>query len=392
MKRRFNNEGSIYKTKDGYWRAQISIEGERIGHAAKTFEDCKNWLDTTKKQIEEGLSYQGANILFRDYMKTWLEMIKENRRPKTYFQYQDLYARFLENKFGKMKIKDIKPILVEAYLTSIQKDGVGDRTAQLLYSILHTAFANALKKGLVGRNPIDAVNKPKIKSPRKKVLLDSSQVQLFLIATSGERLEALYHLAIASGMRQGEILGLYWSDIDFYKNTIKIQRQIQRIPRQGLVFSPPKTETGNRIISIGESTLEQMKKHKQRQKFDKEYLGDRWKESELVFTSTIGTPIDPKNLNLDFKRVLRKAGLPNMRFHDLRHSSITILLNEIGVPIKVAQSRSGHTRPSTTIDIYGGDISNKMDRSAAQQLDELITPIAIKLHSNCTEEESNKTK
>ena len=195
-------------------------------------------------------------------------------------------------------------------------------------------------------------------------------------------------LASKLGLREGEIIGLKWSDLDWGRGRLKIQRQVQRIKGQGLVFSEPKTQFGNRVIAVGPITLEKLQEHREQQELEKAIAIQRWQENNLIFPTTIGTPRDPHNLLKCFKEVLRKAGLPDMRFHDLRHTSVTLILNDIGAPIKEAQHRAGHASPSTTINIYGGETTSKLDEVVARNLDELVTPVRFKLHPNCTKEES----
>jgi integrase len=282
----------------------------------------------------------------------------------------------------------LQPVQIEKYLTQKKMDGVGDRTCQLVYSCMHTALNSAVRKGLIGRNPLDAVEKPKVRNPKPKITLEPEQIQQLLIAAEGERNATLYQVAIVTGLREGELLGLKWSDLDWEKRRLKIQRQVNRVPHEGLVFSVPKTQSGIRAITIGDLTLQKLRDHRTNQAIEKTKAGDRWQESDLIFPTVIGTPSDPHNLLKDFKALLQKAGLPVMRFHDLRHTSITLVLNEIGAPVKEAQQRAGHASPSTTINIYGGQATSKMDDMVAKSLDELITPVKIELHRNCTEEKS----
>jgi integrase len=194
-------------------------------------------------------------------------------------------------------------------------------------------------------------------------------------------MSGLYHQALATGMREGELLELKWSAIDWRKNTLRVERQVQRVPGQGLVIAPPKTEAGNRIIALGASTLRKLSDHRVLQEQLRLEVGDTWIDNWLIFPSSIGTPLDPRNLLRDFKIVLERAGLPDMRFHDIRHSSITLLLNEVGAPIKEAQHRAGHTRPSTTMDIYGDKVSSKLDSAMTEGLDDLITPVKVTIVS-----------
>jgi integrase len=158
-----------------------------------------------------------------------------------------------------------------------------------------------------------------VRHPKKIVTLQPEQIQRLLIAAEGNRNAFLFHLALITGLREGEIIGLKWSDLD------------------------------------------------------------------LTFPTTIGIPRDLHNLLKSFKEVLGKAGLPDMRCHDLRHTSVTLILNDIGAPIKEAQHRAGHASPSTTIKIYGGETTSKLDEVVARNLDELITPVSFKLHPNCTQ-------
>ena len=381
VKRRGNNEGTIYKTEDGNWRVQVTLNGQRLSHTSKNKQECQQWLKNTIGQIDSGLTYVGANMRLADYMALWLGTITENRRIKTYIQYKDVSERFLLPKFGGVLLKDLHPVRIEAFFASLKRIGIGDRTVQLCYAILHACLHTAVRKGLIGRNPLDAVEKPKVLNPRKKVIMDIDQVQQFLIAATGEKYEILFHLAVSTGMREGEILGLKWTDIDWRKSVLKVQRQIQRVPGQGLVFSDPKTEAGNRIIALGQTTLSKLVDMRTQQDIQRQFSGSRWQETGLIFTTLLGTPIDPRNLLTEFKRILNKANLPMMRFHDLRHTSITLLLNEMNAPIKEAQHRAGHSRPSTTMDIYAGEINSKIDSVMAEGLDNLITPIQVKLES-----------
>ncbi|MCL4559003.1 MAG: hypothetical protein M1281_00095 [Chloroflexi bacterium] len=205
-KRRGNREGSIQKREDGTWRVQLRLEHKRLSYTAKTRQECQDWLKRTINQIDNGMTYQGANMLLGDYLEIWLKTIKENRRPKTYIQYRSNIVRYILPPFGKVKLRDLHPIRIEKFLTSQQEHGVGDRTVQIIYSILHAAMASAARKGIIGRNPLDAVEKPRVKNPREIVVMDPEQVRQFLITAECTPDKALFHLTLTTGMREGEIL------------------------------------------------------------------------------------------------------------------------------------------------------------------------------------------
>jgi integrase len=382
------NEGTISKRSNGSFRAQITLEGRRLSFTGKTVQECRGWIKQTIGQIDGGLSYQGASMTFGEYLEIWLRTLKQNRRAKTFLSYRRIADRYILPAFGAVRLRDLQSFRIEQYLTTESEKGVGDRTCQIIYAIMHACLETTVRKGLLGRNPLDAVEKPKVKHPIKIVTLQPEQIQQLLIAAEGDRDAVLYHLALTTGLREGEIIGLKWSDLDWERSRLKIQRQVQRIDGQGLVFSEPKTQFGNRMIALGQITLEKLQEHRQRQELEKAVAGQQWQENGLIFPTTIGTPRDPHNLLKSFKKLLAKARLPNMRFHDLRHTSVTLILNDIGAPIKEAQHRAGHASPSTTINIYGGETTSKLDQVVAQSLDELITPVSFKLHPNCTKEES----
>jgi integrase len=151
-------------------------------------------------------------------------------------------------------------------------------------------------------------------------ILNESQVSQMLVAAKGHRWEALYHLAVISGMRQMELLGLKWTDLDWIRQVLRVERQLIRPGKHGVQFSAPKTRFGKRSILLGRRTVEILRGHYDRQQMERLAAGDKWCEHGLIFTNSLGGPIDPRNLLRDYKRLLHEAGLPNIRFHDLRHT------------------------------------------------------------------------
>ncbi|HSF82485.1 MAG TPA: site-specific integrase, partial [Anaerolineales bacterium] len=269
-------------------------------------------------------------------------------------------------------------------------DSVGVPTINKIHIMLHSALGYALRAGLVNRNVTDAAIPPKAPAKEMKII-DESQVSQMLIAARGSRLEALLHLAVATGMRQMELLGLKWNDLDWVKQTLKIERQLVRSKSGSVEFVPPKTKHGRRTVALGSHTIEVLRQQYEKQLAERKAAGDRWSEHGLIFTTKNGTPIHYRNLLRDFKILLRNAGLPVIRFHDLRHTAASIMLNH-GIPVIVVSRRLGHAKPSITLDVYGHLIPS-MQAEAAQKIDELITPVEVTqlhptapdLHQNCTQ-------
>ncbi len=212
------------------------------------------------------------------------------------------------------------------------------------------------------------------------IALDEEQVSRFLAAASGNRLHVLFHLAVVTGMRQGELLALKWSDISLDKGHINVRRQVQRQTGVGFVFSEPKTRAGRRKIGIGPYTIEMLRHQKILQDGLRVQAKDAWQEDDLVFTSNVGTPLDQRNVLREFGSVLKVAGLPKIRFHDLRHTAASLLLNNGQGAIAVSKLL-GHSKPSVTVDIYAHVYNETMDE-VARTMDRLVSPIPVLLPEN----------
>jgi len=276
-----------------------------------------------------------------------------------------------------VSLKDLTLSKVEKYYAHLVETGVGIRTIRKIHSILHRALEKAVRYGLILRNPTDGAALPQYKHAEMMVL-DETQVSQLLVAAKGSRHEALYHLAVTTGMRMGELFGLRWSDLHWVSGRIYVRRQVQYVPGHGWSFVEPKTRSGRRTIKLGEGVLQALREHLERQQGERVAAGERWVDHGLIFPSKSGTPMDASNLRLDFTRVLLQAGLPKIRFHDLRHTAASLMLNH-GIPVIVVSKILGHSKPSITMDIYG-HLYNEMQDEAAQLMDELVTPICTQLH------------
>ena len=376
-KKRGNNEGSIHRRKNGTWRAQVTLQGQRLSHTAKTRRECQDWLKQMLNQIDNGLTYKGTLITYQEYLSDWLVSIEPTLRPTTHYHYSQIVRDHIVPILGEIKLLDLRPDHIQNLYNQKRKSGLGIRTIQLTHSVVHRSLVHALRLGLIHRNPAATVIRPKPEQKEMKIY-DEGQISQFLVAAKGNRFEALYHLAISTGMRQGELLGLLWTDLDWLKQTLHVQRQLRKVPGKGYSFQPPKTKYGRRMITLGSNTIQKLREHQRLNQEERIEAGIRWQENNLIFPSTVGTPMEQRNLHRDFKSIIKKAGLPDIRFHDLRHTAASIMLNH-GVPVIVVSRRLGHSKPSITLDIYGHLIPG-MQAEIAEQIDELITPVEIALH------------
>jgi integrase len=375
-KRRSNQEGSIYKRNNDTWCAQVTVNGRRLTKYAKTQRECREWVQKTIEQVSNGLTFGGASTTVKKYMEEWLKTIKPSLRPKTWAQYEQVSRMHIVPIIGRLKLKDVRPDHVQSLYTKKMEEGKSPTTVRIIHAVLHRAFVQAVKWGLLGRNPVDAVNKPKPRRVEMKVLSDD-QVRSLLSMVEGTKYAALYHLAVTTGLRQGELLGLRWSDLDWVSRQLRVQRQLQRVTGQGLVFKEPKSSAGRRVVVLGSTTIDKLREHLILQREQRLFAGKRWQENDLIFPSTIGTPMGPRNLMRHFKSILNAAGLPDIRFHDLRHTAATLMLQQ-GIHPKVVQERLGHSAISLTLDTYS-HVLPSMQEEAAKAMDELLTPIPVKL-------------
>ncbi len=374
--KRGNNEGSIFKRKDGRWCAQVSLNGRRITKYGKTQKECRDWVNATLDKIDHGLTFDGAQVSLQQYMESWLSGKVLARRPSTVRNYRRYMNLYILPALGRMRLQAILPAHIRQLYLRMQMEGRGARTIQLVHVTLHCAFAQAVKEGLIGHNPLEAVERPKVETKRYSIFTEE-QVRAFIAAAKGHPYEALFFLALTTGMRKGEILGLMWTDVDWEKSTLRVNRQLQPVSYEGGALVPTKTKSGRRRIMVGKGALALLKAHRERQETQKAVAGNRWQEHGMIFTTSIGTYIDQTKVSRAFKHILREAGLPDLRFHDLRHTSISILLDN-GTPVFTVQSRAGHSKASVTTDIYGHAMARSQE-AAARMIEEIVKPLTIEL-------------
>jgi integrase len=222
----------------------------------------------------------------------------------------------------------------------------------------------------VARNVADLVDPPR---PQRKEMaaLTAEQVRAFLDVAANDRFFALYCLAVGTGMRQAEMLGLTWSAVDLDRGVLAVQQQLVRVRGVGLTFSEPKTSKARRSITLPAFAVEALKWHRKAQLAEHLAMGPKWTDLHLVFANEIGKPLERSNLvRRSFEPLLARAGLPRIRFHDLRHTAATLLLSQ-GTHPKVVQERLGHATIAMTLDVYSHVVPS-MQRDAATQLDGLI--------------------
>ncbi|MBC8508304.1 MAG: site-specific integrase, partial [Chloroflexi bacterium] len=293
-KRRTKKEGSIWKDKKK-WRAAVLVDGKRITRNFDTKAECSAWIKETQSQIDRGMTYRKSNITLGIFIQQWLDVHKTKLAPKTAPRYEQLVRDYILPQLGNIKLRELRLDKIEAHYITLLEQGLSPRSVRFVHSILHKCLNDAIRRGYIGFNAAHGAILPRYE-PKEISILDEDEVLRFLITIRGNANEALYILAIKTGMRKGELLALKWSDLDWKKGTIRVQRQVQRIKGQGIVFRPPKTRAGRRTIQLGEQMLHTLRNHRERLKTRAEVAGNRWQHYDLVFPSTVGTPIGGSNI------------------------------------------------------------------------------------------------
>ena len=342
MGRRGRGEGSIFQREnDGRWCGVVDLGWENGKRKRKSFYGAarKGVADALNKAVREkaqGLPVAHERQTVAHFFLRWLdESVRASVRPLTYEQYEQHFRLYIEPAIGKIQLIKLSPQQVQALVNAKLKDGLSPRTVQITLFVLRRGLAQAVKWDLAARNVAALVETPR--AERKEIKpLSPEQVQKFLKATIGERLEAVFTVGLALGMRRGEVLGLRWDDIDFDGRTISVKQAVQRSggervdgKRKGskLHFVAPKSFRGIRTIAMPDCVATALRGHRARQAEERLLAGSKWQDVGLVFTTRNGTPIEPRRLDTEFKRILGNAELPEtIRLHDSRHFAASLLL------------------------------------------------------------------
>jgi integrase len=384
-KKRSQGEGSVYKRKDGLWVAQVTIQGKHVSKYFKMQSEARIWLQSTRTQIQDGLTLAGAQTFLKDFLEHWLKSYASSVRPNTIRSYAGVIQYHILPALGNIKLKDLSIDRIQMFYNNETENGTSPRMVQYIHSVLRRSLNFALRWGLLVRNPALGAIRPKLLKTEMKTL-NGDQVRVFLSAAKGTRNEALFWIAVSTGLREGEILGLKWSDLDWKTKRLQVKRQLQRLKGEGLVLTEPKSAAGKRLIILSSATLTVLQKHLNLQQEEKMFAGENWQENDLIFPSTLGTPLDPSNMSKDFKDTLKMARLPNIRFHDLRHTAASLMLLQ-GIHPKIVQERLGHSDISLTLNTYSHVIPT-MQEEAAEKMDEILVPIEVSATLNKIKEPS----
>ena len=375
-KRRAHGEGSIYQRRsDGRWVAKLPVRNpygqvKPVYRYRKTRNEALRALRELVRKYEDGTDLTALDPRLDKFLGQWLHATARQRvKERTWEGYKSIIKSRINPRIGHLKLSQITPEVVQLLYVDLLDGGLAPQSVLNTHGVLRQALDQAFRRSMVQRNPCDMADAPKAKR-REMLTLTAEQVTGFLNATREDRYHPVYALAVSTGMRLGELLGLKWSDINLDGRRLSVQRSLQRVTGRGLVFTDPKTAKSRRTIVLSTRAVDALREHRRSQAEERLAYPGEWEMPELVFTTERGSPLDPGNVSNGFKTKLGHVGLPVVRFHDLRHTAATLLL-QVGTHVKLVSEMLGHSSIVITLDTYSHVLPTMHDE-IADTMDQIL--------------------
>ena len=344
-----------------------------------TKKEAEKALTQKLHELNTGSFVEPNKVTFLEHFESWLLDKKAQVRESTWRTYDWIARCHIIPTIGKLELTKIKPATLQKLYQQLQHrdEPLSARSIIQVHLLIKQCLDRALKWGMIPNNPANAVDPPRY---RKKEMLvwNVEEIGRFLSAAESHRLYALFYLAITTGMRKGELLGLRWTDIDFENKTIHVSQALAAVSK-GYKLQEPKTASGRRMISLSENDMTVLSQHKRKQAAEKLRVGEHYHDHGLVFASLVGTPISPRNVDRIWYELRKKADVPPITFHGLRHTHATLLLKQ-GVHPKIVSERLGHSNIGITLDTYSHVLPG-LQEAAASQFSEVISR-SVQVHKN----------
>jgi integrase len=396
MGKRSNGEGSLYQREsDGRWVGAVVVEGRRRAVYGTTQREARDKLRALLTAVENGLPITaGRSVTVAGYLAQWCDVSLPSRvrsgrlKASTFDSYRDVVERHIVPTLGKEPLAKLTPAKVRAWMSSKQVEVgargtvLSSRTVSYFHAVLRKALADAMRDELVGRNVAALVEPPIVRrAPVRPLTAD--EARKVLETAANDRLRALWLVMLAVGLRRGEALALRWDDLNLDTGTVTIARSLQRLRgerdeqtgrRKGeLVEVAPKTEGSSATIAMPASLVTALREHVEVQQLER-MVARVWVDPGLVFTTGVGTALEPRNVNRSWASLCDRAGVRNVRLHDLRHSAATFMLSA-GVDLKMIQTTLRHSRLATTADVYA-HVLEDVQHQAAARMDAFLGELA----------------
>jgi integrase len=369
--KRGNSEGSIAKRKDGLWEARLTLpDGKRKSFYAKTRQEAARKLAEAIRDKDKGLPVAMDRQTVEQYTQSWMEVMRAKIRPRTWRRYEQHLRVHVLPTLGSVILTKLSAQHLQTLYANKLAEGLSSTTVHHMHMLLHKALDAAVRLEVVQRNVSDLVDPPSMARPEMGVL-STENARALLAAAAGDRFEALYVLAVTTGMRLGELLALQWEAIDLEGRSLQVRASLYHTGHE-FVFTEPKTAKSRRRVQLPSIAAEALRAHRRGVVAERLALGAAWQtDYDLVFPNTVGGPMDPSHMvRREFAKLLKKANVPRIRFHDLRHTAATLLFAQ-GINPKVVSEMLGHSDIAITLSLYG-HVTPPMQKEAADTMDQIF--------------------
>ena len=378
--------GTIRQRPDGRWEARYTLGidpkmGKQIQKSVygKTQKEVRQKLTAITAEIDDGTYMEPCRMTLGEWLDIWLRDYLTGVKPSTAYLYQRQAKLYIRPALGSVRLDRLEPHTIQRFYNSLheERDGkppLSAKSIKNIHGVLHKALKQAVLTGYLRTNPSEACILPRI--IRKEMHpLEEDQVAVFLREVQGHPHEYLYKIALFTGLREGEVLGLGWEHIDFQTGTLTVKRQLRREQKKGggYYFSPPKNNK-SRCLTLAPSVIQLFRLQKLEQNSMRMEAGDAWEEHGLIFTNQTGGYLSYRTVYDCFKRIVRNIGAPATRFHDLRHTFAVASIKS-GDDIKTVQENLGHATAAFTLDVYG-HVTKQMKQDSAARMEQFIKSVS----------------
>jgi len=362
----------LYLGRDASGKKQQKWVG---GHRTK--KEAEDALVEALERMRTGMWVDPGVTTLGEYLTAWLAAMETNVLDTTFRAYEQSMRNWVVPRLGSVRLAEVTPMHLRSLQTELLRDGRVDgkgglapRSVASCRRVLSQALKDAVRWGLLIRNPMDAVDPPRVVDA-EMVTWSDTQARAFLDAVAGDRLYAMWVLFLTTGVRRGELAGLRWDDVELDRATMAIVRNRVSAGRGKAVSThQPKTRRGRRNVALDVTSVDVLRSHRTAQLEEHLRLGPAWVDSGYVFCGADGAPLHPDTITATFQAIIRDLDVPRIRLHDLRHTSATLAL-KAGIHPKVVSERLGHATVSITLDLYS-HVLDGMQAEAAEQISAVV--------------------
>lgn len=380
MKRNASGNGSVRQRADGTWEGRCYINGKRRSFYAERQTDVLKKMREALKMQDDGIFFEPTKATMAQWLDVWMEeYVKMTNKPLSYSTYKSRIDTHIKPYLGREKLTEVNATQIQSLYNHLHRTKkLAPKTIKNVHGILHKALQQAIKLRYIGFNPCDACTLPRAEKREIKPLTEEELKMFLREIENGEPLKDLFTVAVFTGMREGEICGLSWKDVDFKNGTITVRQQLCREKERGGTHYIATTKNSKvRTLTVAPFVMDILHRVRKEQLKNRLLVGAEWQnEFDVVFTNEIGKHIVPYTANKRFKRIAEKIGRADARFHDLRHTYAVTALQE-GDDVKTVQQNLGHATASFTLDVYG-HVSEKMKIESAMRMQSYFEQMNVK--------------